>query len=381
MRDLRENKRQWRKSLRYLRWVSKAVFLLLFVLPVAYLAGAPRVPVYSFLFGGLTLTKSFGLVPITQSVCSVWTSYFGNMNSGAWILCPFGAVQYLLTGQVAIVTIVAMLLFIIPIVLLGNVFCSWVCPIGTIVDSFDKGIEKFFPKVEAKRRSLRRRQSKHNGHEEKWKHLMCPACPLGKVASVTSKRSGVLANGILASALVGSAALRFPVFCAVCPIGILTRGYFHLRSIASITGTILPLVIELWAIPIVAVLASLRERRFWCKKLCPVGALLRGAGALSPFIKPKVKEEKCVMCRKCEKVCPMDINLVDHGSFERCTKCLECYIVCDLNAVKIDLLGKPEVFRIGGFFRRLRARRRKDQITPIENRREAAGYVEGNPNC
>jgi len=394
MRDLTTNTRHWRKNLRYLRWVSKAVFLLLFIVPVAYVAGAPRVSVYSFLLGGPTLTKTSLVVPITQSVCNTWISGFGNTNPGAWILCPLGAVQTLLTGEVEIITIVAMLLFIIPIVLLGNAFCSWVCPIGTIVDSFDKGVEKFLPKVEAKRnkRSLRRRQSKHNGHEENGKNLVCPSCPVGKV---TSKRYGVLANGVMASAFVGAAALRLPVFCVVCPIGIVTRGMVHLRSMASITGKYLPFILEFWPIPIAAVLVSLRERRFWCKKLCPVGALLRGAGALSPFIKLRVEDKKCVMkgcpedcedgrldfclfCRtlddrKCEKVCPVDINLVDHGSFNRCTKCLECYIACDYNAVKIDLLDKPKVFRIGSFFRRLVGRRRKDQATPIENRSDAAG--------
>jgi ferredoxin-type protein NapH len=394
MRDLRANTRQWRKNLRYLRWVSKAVFLLLFVVPVAYLAGAPQVPVYSFLLGGPSLTKTSLVVPITQSVCYIWLSSFGNMNLGTWILCPLGGVQLLLTGELEIKNVVAILLFIIPIVLLGNAFCSWVCPIGTVVDSFDKGVEKFFPKVEAKRRkrSLQRRQSGHDGHEEKWKTLVCPSCPVGKV---TSKRYGVLANGVMASTLVGAAALRLPVFCVVCPIGIATRGMVHLRSMASITGRALPFVLDLLPIPIIAVLVSLRERRFWCKKLCPVGALLRAAGSLSPFIKLRVEEKKCVMkgcpedcedyrldycgwCRilddrKCEKVCPVDINLVDHGSYSRCTKCLECYIACDYNAVKIDLLDKTKISHIGSFFRRLRPHRRKDQDTQIENKHDAAG--------
>jgi len=394
MRDLRANTRQWRKNLRYLRWVSKAIFLLLFVMPVAYLAGAPKVPVYSFLLGGLTLTKTSLVVPITQSVCYIWLRSFGNLSLGAWILCPLGGMQFLLNGEVKIITVVAILLFIIPIVLLGNAFCSWVCPIGTVVDSFDKGVAKFFPKVEAKRskRSSQRRQSGHDEHQKYGKNLVCPSCPVGKI---TSKRYGVLANGVLATTLLGAAALRLPVFCVVCPIGIATRGMAHLRSMASITGRALPVVLDLLPIPIIAVLVSLRERRFWCKKLCPVGALLRTAGSLSPFVKLRVEEKKCVMkgcpedcedyhldycgwCRilddrKCEKVCPVDINLVDYGSYNRCTKCLECYIVCDYNAIKIDLLDKSKIFRIGGFFKRLRPRRRKDKVTQIENQRNAVG--------
>ncbi len=300
-------------------------------------------------------------------------------------MCPVGAAQTLVTGHVQIDTIIAMLLFIIPIFLLGNVFCSWACPVGTLIDSFDKAVEKFFPKVEAKRAERAERRRQNNRKEgKKENNLVCPSCPINKIKT---KRYGGLANGIFASALLGSAILKFPLFCAVCPMGILSRGMIHLRSIASITGQKIAFILELLPIPIIAVLVSLRERRFWCKKLCPVGAVLNAAGALNPFIKLKAREEKCVMkgcpeecedghldyctyCRlmddyKCEKVCPVDISLLNHDSLSRCTKCLECYIVCDYNAIKIDLMGKPEIFRIGGFFKRLKARRKKDK--PIEN--------------
>jgi ferredoxin-type protein NapH len=382
------NKGRRKKIWRYLRWASKGVFLILFVVPVAYLSGAPQASVYSFLLGGLALTKTYAMVPLTQSVCSVWTSSFGNTNPGGWVLCPVGAAQIMVTGDFTIGVIVAMFLFLIPIFILGNFFCSWVCPIGTMVDSFDKGVEKFLPKIEAKRakRAQVRWQNKSDEHGKHGSSIVCPSCPLGKVLS---KKPGVLANGVLASALVGSAVLKFPVFCTVCPIGISQRGMIHLNSIASVTGAILPWIIELWVIPIVAVVASLRERRFWCKKLCPVGALLKGASAINPFIKPKIREDKCVqkgcpedckdghidLClhcrimdnRKCEKVCPFDINLLDHDSLARCTKCLECYMVCEYDAIKIDLVGKPEILRIGNFFKRLRKRRRKDNDAPQKN--------------
>jgi ferredoxin-type protein NapH len=385
-----------RKILRYLRWASKAAFLLFFIVPVVYLVGAIERPVYSLLFE-VWVGKPWLKVPITQSVCIVWTSpYMTKINPGTWVMCPLGACSTLLTGMVdnfrVIPTIIAMLIFIIPIVLLGNVFCSWVCPVGTIIDSFDKGIEKFFPKFEAKRskRSIQSRQSKNN---RLGSHLLCPVCPVIKVISVSkviSNRIGVLAYGILGSVLVGSAVFNFPVFCCVCPMGIISRGMVHLKALsmrlptARVTGQYIAIVPELLVIPVAAVLVSLREKRFWCRKLCPLGALLSAVGTLNPFIKPKVKQHKCIMkgcpedcedyhidycgwChyfddRKCEKVCPVGINLVDPGSLHKCTKCMECYIVCDWNAVKVDLVGKPDVSRIGGFFKHLSAQFRKKGI-------------------
>jgi polyferredoxin len=288
---------------------------------------------------------------------------------------PFGGLQVLLTGQVEplllISTIVTILFFVILIVLLGNVLCSWVCPIGTIIDGFDKSIEKYFPKIEAKRnkRSLQKRKSKH---EEPGSQLACLLCPLHQI-------NGVLAKGILASAPVGSAVLKFPVFCAVCPIGIVSRGLVHFKSMMPITRTWMVWWIEMLAVPVVAVLLSLREKRYWCKRLCPVGAFLGMVGALNPFIKLRVKDEKCIMkgcpedckdsrldiclfCRlmddrKCEKVCPVDIDLANHGSLSKCTKCLECYIVCDYDAISIDFWGKPDVIQsITRFYNRIRRR-------------------------
>jgi len=61
MRNSRVSTRRWRKSLRYIRWASKAAFLLLFIVPIAYVppgewpAGAgkwsaPMVPVISLFF-------------------------------------------------------------------------------------------------------------------------------------------------------------------------------------------------------------------------------------------------------------------------------------------------------------------------------------------
>ena len=382
MRNLRPNKRFRKKSIRYLRWAVKAAFLLLFMLPVAYLPRGKLLFASSFFFvkptgqiSGFTSIQPFFMVPINQAPCSTFLSYYGSVNPSFWIMDPFGGLQVLLTGQVEhlllIPTIAAILFFVILTVLLGNVFCSWVCPVGTIIDSFDRSVEKFFPKVEAKRnkRALERRQGKHKGEEG---HLGCLLCPLRKV-------NGVLAKGILASALVGSAVLKFPVFCAVCPIGIVSRGMIHFKSMMAITRMWMVWWLELLSVPIVATLLSLREKRYWCKRICPVGAFLGIVAALNPFIKPRVKKERCVMkgspedcedyhvdycgwCRimddrKCEKVCPVDISLVDHGSLAQCTKCLECYAVCDYDAISVDFLGKPEIFQsITRFYNRIRRR-------------------------
>jgi polyferredoxin len=118
----------------------------------------------------------------------------------------------------------------------------------------------------------------------------------------------------------------------------------------------MPIILELTIIPLIAVLISLREKRFWCRKICPVGATLNLAGSISPFIKPDVKTEKClakgcqitsdyqhqVSCNRCESACPQGISLGKDESLIRCTKCLECYIVCEKKAVTIKPVSTPQ---------------------------------------
>ena len=361
MNGLSKKKRVPRKTLRYFRWSVKAAFLLIFTLPITYFVVAPPLPVYSLAYGGLNQPPLLTL-PYGESVCSLLLVSYDYVGPGAWLICPVGGLQALLTGKVydplLLSTLVALFLFLIPIFVLGNVFCSWVCPLGTIIDSFDKGVERFMPKINMKREErTERNKEKRKANPS----FVCPTCPFGRLLA---NQQATVANGVLVSALVGSAVLRFPVFCSICPIGISTKGMFHLKALTSITGRMMPIIVELFAIPLVAILASLREKRYWCRKICPVGAILNLAGSFSPFFKPTVKADKCVMkgcpetcedyhldycavCRQadqklCEKVCPQNIDLLDKGSLAKCTKCLECYIQCEHDAVEIKMFGTPD---------------------------------------
>ncbi len=49
-------------------------------------------------------------------------------------------------------------------------------------------------------------------------------------------------------------------------------------------------------------------RNFWCRYLCPYGALLGLLALASPF-QVKRDKETCIDCKKCEKTCPASITL------------------------------------------------------------------------
>jgi polyferredoxin len=76
-------------------------------------------------------------------------------------------------------------------------------------------------------------------------------------------------------------------------------------------------------------IASLFVKSFWCRYLCPYGALLGLASLASP-LRIRREAERCIDCGKCARVCPSVLQvdkLVTIKSAE-CTGCLECVAVC-----------------------------------------------------
>jgi polyferredoxin len=74
---------------------------------------------------------------------------------------------------------------------------------------------------------------------------------------------------------------------------------------------------------------SIFTRNFWCRYLCPYGALL---GALSFFSIFKIhrNEDTCTQCHQCTRTCPVDIKVHNTTGVlsDECHGCLKCVAVC-----------------------------------------------------
>jgi len=77
------------------------------------------------------------------------------------------------------------------------------------------------------------------------------------------------------------------------------------------------------------VLLSLAIPYFWCRYLCPYGALLGSLSWLS-FFKIYRNKSTCIDCELCTKVCPSNIKV--HSSkrvfSDECHSCLKCVDIC-----------------------------------------------------
>jgi len=92
-------------------------------------------------------------------------------------------------------------------------------------------------------------------------------------------------------------------------------------------------------------LMSILVRNFWCRYLCPYGALLGLLSLLSP-IKIKRNWESCIDCEKCARVCPslIKVDKVSTVISDECTGCMQCLDVCPVNRtleLKIAAREKP----------------------------------------
>jgi polyferredoxin len=87
--------------------------------------------------------------------------------------------------------------------------------------------------------------------------------------------------------------------------------------------------------------ASFLVKSFWCRYLCPYGAVLGLVGVVSPVALEK-DPEACVGCGKCNSLCPNGVDV--RGTREvvmtpECTGCTSCVNNCPKKALQLKVVG------------------------------------------
>jgi len=235
------------------------------------------------------------VIVLVGTVCSLSVGEFN-------LTCPVGFLQGIVASQtIILVTIASALILLVLTVLLGRVFCGWLCPFGFILDLVGRFLPCFGnPKV------LPSRQTKYS---------------------------------VLVASVVGSAAVGHQVFCPLCPIGTLCRS-FGIKDF--FWGS------ELAVLP-VALAMEMGEKRNWCRYICPVGALM-GLMAKVGLVKVVIGAHQCkkFSCMECAEVCPVGIvekDMLREGispplSKAECIMCLRCVEICPYGAAKVRFMGQ-----------------------------------------
>ncbi len=230
---------------------------------------------------------------------------------GAWRIpinftCPLGFLERSLVAGELLPQWPSVLFVVLTVILLGRVFCAWICPTVLLRRVF--GDKSGLPRAQ-------------------------------QVASQGTDWGSYSSYAFLGGVLLASVLFRFPVFCFFCPIGLFFGALFAVVRLFSPD----PLSLELVLFPVVLVL-ELWVLKSWCRSICPLGALLSIIGNLNRFLVPVANKDKClttkgVNCQVCRRACPEGIDLVHPSRFAHhsCTKCLECYTRCPQKGIKFRL--------------------------------------------
>ena len=207
----------------------------------------------------------------------------------------------------------------------GRFFCAYVCPMGATIDFLDL---LFF-------RKKKRSPLKKEGSLRKVKYVLLIvfiACALVGFSLVYWMDPIALLTRIYTFVFYPLAVSLINLFLDLLRpffrvLGWVSLSHLHLMEPAFYMATITLLILA-------GVIALNRlAPRFWCRYLCPLGALLSLVSPLGLF-RRKVSE-RCNECQQCARNCPMGAILENprETAHPECIQCRTCRRVCPEEAV------------------------------------------------
>lgn len=202
---------------------------------------------------------------------------------------------FLMTGEIPRIHPATMFLFIaflLSSIVFRKAFCGWLCPVGTLSEYLWKFGRSTFKRVFTLPRWL----------------------DLG-LRSLKYVLMGLFLYAVLS--MPPRAIQQF----LESPYGLVAD--VKMLNFFRYMGTGAAITIGVLAI------ASIFVQNFWCRFLCPYGALHGLAALLSPLRITRVPEA-CIDCAKCAKACPsrLPVDVLVQIKSAECLGCLECVAVC-----------------------------------------------------
>jgi len=206
---------------------------------------------------------------------------------------------FLLTGQVPAVHPAGMFLllaFIAISLLLRKSFCSWLCPVGTLSELLWKTGRRAFGR---------------NWQLPRWLDLV--------LRSLKYILLGLFLYVIVTMPVAAIRAFLEGPYGLIADVKMLNF-FRHLGLTAAVVLALL-------------VILSVFIPNFWCRFLCPYGALLGLVARFSP-VRIRRRAASCIDCAKCARACPslLPVDRLVTVRSPECTGCYECVAVCPVES-------------------------------------------------
>lgn len=223
--------------------------------------------------------------------------------------------HYLLTIRLSWFSLGTLTAWLIVTLLLGRVYCSTACPLGTMQD-----IAGWL---------ARRLQRSSKGT-----YSYLPGNNWIRYLTLLLIAVGLTGDDMLTSALVDPTQL----FC-------LTAGAAGTNFSDAFVYTMAGVVAAL-AVTVAVLYLAWRSGRTFCNTVCPVGTALGTVSRVSLY-HFEINPDLCVNCGECERVCKAscvnaELHVIDTS---RCVMCVDCAASCPVNAIKLTStryrLGTP----------------------------------------
>jgi len=251
-------------------------------------------------------------------------------------MSPLGALSAMLAGATLVSRYLPALVLVLFTLIFGRFFCGWVCPLGTTIDIGDWLLRK----------SRKKTARIYDGR--RFKYYLLAFLLLSAVfgvqmagwfdpLSIATRSYTVVVHPYLTRLLDASLGILSAV-----PIvgGVFARVRDALNfALYHITQKTFASHFLFLIIFVAILLMGLFRRRYWCRNICPLGALLALLSGLSWF--RRTVSDECIACRKCERDCRMGAIPEPDGDTPagkmtlegECILCLDCRALCPVSAI------------------------------------------------
>ena len=221
----------------------------------------------------------------------------------ASLACPIGALQAV-SGSMNYSVSFYVLGFLLAIgVLFGRVICGWLCPFGLIQELIHK--------------------------------IPIPKLKLPKPFTYLKYLILVVFVLVLPVAVTNYMGMGKPAFCEfICPSGTLLGGIPMVLTHPELRTALGGLFALKLTILVLVLVGCIVVFRFFCKTLCPLGAIYGLLNKISIY-HLEVDKDACISCGKCSRVCKMDVDPVKCPNSAECIRCGACREACPKDAISI----------------------------------------------